>query len=181
MDRKASSDRSCHWLFNYVDLTRSGFISGLFNGATFYASYSVWNAYNDARFSKIGAFMNLADEVFDHLAGRIEVGNNSIFEWSNCNDISRSSTNHLLCFDTNSKNGAGILMDSNNAGLIKDYAFTANINKGICGAKVDCHIATEESPTIELVCHLFTPYFLGKKILISRSADSTESEPCTRF
>jgi len=132
---------------------------------------------------QVTTLMNFLNEVTEHALGCIEVSNNTIFQRANCNDIARRAADHALRFNTNRKNCASILVNCYNRWLIENNAASTNIDKCVCCSKIDSHITPDEVHTGRiLLTHFFTlskfHYFTsGNQMLISRFADSTESEP----
>ena len=119
----------CHWLFNYINLTSTCGITGIFYRTLFHASNSRWHTNHNSWLGKIATLVNFLNKVFEHSLSGIEICDNSIFKWSNRHNISRSSTNHSFCLKSNRQNGASVLIDRHYRWFIKNNSAAANIDQ----------------------------------------------------
>ena len=92
----------------------------------------------------MAALMNFLNEVTKHALRRIEICNDTIFEWTDRNNVSWCATNHAFSLEANRKDAASVLINSYDAGLVQDDASTAYIHERVCSTEVNGHIATHK-------------------------------------
>ena len=92
--------------------------------------------------------MDLLDELFEHLLGHGEIGDNPVFHRADCRDIARGTAEHLLCrqayfLDDLLAVRPALLPDCDHRGLVEDDALAANIDQRIGGTEVDRQVVGE--------------------------------------
>ena len=86
--------------------------------------------------------MNLADKIFDHVLGNIEVGDHAIPQRPNRLYIPGCPAKHLLCLLTD---GQYLLFiphfgDGHYGRLVQDNVLALNVDEGISGSKINRHV-----------------------------------------
>ena len=69
--------------------------------------------------------MNFADEIFDHLFGDFEVGDDPVTQRADGMDITGRTAKHLLSFSTDCYNLASLLINSYNRWFINNNPLSA--------------------------------------------------------
>src|SRR5580658_10504994 len=133
-NRQACADGSDHGLFDQEHLACLGAISGVFHRPLLHLRDLRRHPNHDPRVHQHLAVVRLLDEVVQHLFGDFEVGNDAVFHRLDGDDIPRSAAEHLLGFFANRLHFAGILVNSDDGGLIDDDALTARIHQGVRGS-----------------------------------------------
>ncbi|CAB4671555.1 unannotated protein [freshwater metagenome] len=62
--------------------------------------------------------MNFLNEVSKHAFGRVEVGDDTVLERADSDDIARGATDHALGFRANRQDAAGVVVDGDDRWLI---------------------------------------------------------------
>ena len=102
--RQPGADCRSHRLFNQIDFGSFGAVGGVFHGAPFDLRNLRRDTDHHTRANPRLAVMGLAYEVLKHLFGYFKVCDNAILHGSYSDDITGSSTQHVLrispyCFD----------------------------------------------------------------------------------
>lgn len=92
--------------------------------------------------------MRHADELLEHLFGDRKVCDHAVFHRTDGADIARNATKHLFGGFADSVNGrlavrSAFLADGDNARLIENDAFTADVNQGVGRTEIDGEIVGE--------------------------------------
>ena len=85
----------------------------IFDSAFFDFRDAARDSDHDARTNHAAAVVNLADEVAKHGFRDLEVGNNTVFEWADGNNVTWGTPKHALRLVTNSQNTVGALLNGN--------------------------------------------------------------------
>ena len=109
------------------------------------------DADDDFRFGERGAFVDLADEVLDHLFGDVEIGDHAVAHRADRLDRTGRPAQHQLSVFTKSQRLLHTVFDliGHHGGLVQDHAFAFHIDKRVCRAEVDCHIGGEKAAKSE--------------------------------
>ena len=91
--------------------------------------------------------MNFLNEVAKHPLSRVEVGDDTVLQWSDRHDASRGPANHPLSIRTDGEDATGVAVDRHNRGLVEHDAAATHVNQRVGRAKVDGHIAADERGT----------------------------------
>ena len=89
-------------------------MAGFLDGALLHAGNSAWHRDDYSRLGEPAAPVNFLDEITQHALGDVEVGDYSVFQWPNCDDIAGSAAYHALGFQPDSDDLSGI-------GIQRDY------------------------------------------------------------
>ena len=150
MNGKICTNRSRHWFFNDVHWTTSTRIfSGILNGALFNSGNSRWNTNHHSWFAPTTS-CDALNEIAQHFFAHVEVGNDSIFQWTNHFNMFRSTSKHSLCFPTDCNRLSVAHIDSNHRGLIQNNSLTAHVHQGVGGAEVDCNVTPHRQRIIPI-------------------------------
>ena len=86
--------------------------------------------------------MHLADEVFDHLFGRVEVGDNAFPHRADCFDAARGAAQHQLGVLADGEHLFHAILDviGDHGGFRQNNAPALDIDQRVGGAEVDRHI-----------------------------------------
>src|SRR5690606_9564564 len=78
-------------------------------------------------------FMHFTDKVLEHFFGDLEVGNNTVFQWTNRSNISGRTAQHSFRFSTYCFDDfmAIVMTDGHHGGLVKYNPAAAHINQCI--------------------------------------------------
>jgi hypothetical protein len=88
--------------------------------------------------------VHLLDEVPEHLLGDVEVGDDTVLQRADRNDVRRGSPDHALGFGAHREDGTGLCVDRYDGGLIQDDPAPTHIDERVCGPKVDGHVSADE-------------------------------------
>ena len=144
MHGKSRTNRRSHRLFDDVDLARTCRIASVLHRTLLHTRDARGHTDDEARLGEVTTTVHLLDEVAKHALGGVEVGDNAVLQRTDRNDVARGATDHALGVCTDRKDAAGVLIDRHHGGLIEDNATAADIDKGVGGAEVNGHIATDE-------------------------------------
>ena len=78
--------------------------------------------------------MHFLDKMPEHRLGDLKVGDDTVFEWADGDDIAGRSPEHSLRFVTHSQNLAGSSLDCDDRRLSKNDAVILDVNERICGS-----------------------------------------------
>jgi hypothetical protein len=81
--------------------------------------------------------MRLANEVFEHLLGDLEIRYDAVFHRSDCLNVARRFAQHLFGLRANGFNSIGDSIHRDDRGLDNGNASAADIDQGVCCAKVN--------------------------------------------
>src|ERR1035437_2348853 len=87
--------------------------------------------------------MNFLKKIFQHLLCHLKIGNYSINQWTDSDNMGRCSTNHSLSFLTDGQNLLGFFVNRNNRRLGNDNTFAFNINQRIGSTEVNANIVRQ--------------------------------------
>ncbi len=88
------------------------------------------------------AVVHLVDEIAEHRLGDFEVGNNSVLDRPDGDDIARGAAQHHFRFLADGQHlvGPDVLADRNHGRFPQDNAFAFDVDKGVGGAQVNGQI-----------------------------------------
>jgi hypothetical protein len=92
--------------------------------------------------------VNLADEVAKHGFGNLEIGDYTILQWADGDDVAGRAAEHSLGLVAHGKDAIGALLNRNDRGLAENDALVFDINECICGAEIDAYVARKKSKKI---------------------------------
>ena len=97
---------------------------------------------NHLGLGEIAALMNLANEMFDHFFGHVEIGNHAVAHRPDCLDRSRGPAQHQLGILTHGKHFLFAILEliGHDRWLIQDDALALHIDKRVCRAQINGHI-----------------------------------------
>src|SRR5690606_2811727 len=97
--RQAGADGSSHGLFDQEDFAGAGAQGGFTDGAAFHLGGFARYADQHARAGlQEAVFVNLVDEVLQHLLADAEIGDHTILHRTNGGNVARSTAQHALGF-----------------------------------------------------------------------------------
>ena len=116
--------------------------AGILNSLLLNRSNDRRYAYDDRRTEICGtdALAYTADESLEHDLRYLKVGNNTVTKRTDGFYDTRCSSEHQRCALTYRENRTCLRINGNNGRLLKNYAFTANINKDTACAQIDSDI-----------------------------------------
>ena len=145
-DRHTGADRRRHRLLDQIDLGRAGVVGGIADGAFFDASRSRWHADDDFREARQFRRVDLGDEIFDHLLGDVDIGDDAIAQRPDAFDVARRLAHHHLGFVANGlyRARAANGLDGDDRRLVQHDTAAADIDQRVGRPQIDCHILAEE-------------------------------------
>ena len=92
----------------------------------------------------MAAAVDFLNEVAKHPLGRVEVGDDTVLEWTDRHDASRGPTDHSLGFRADGEDATGVAVDRHHGRLIQHDSAATHVDQRVRRAKVDGHIAADE-------------------------------------
>ena len=86
--------------------------------------------------------MNLSDEMFNHFLCDFEIGDYTVTQRPDGLDVTGSAAEHQLGFFPHGKHllSAFDVSNRHHRRFVEHDASSLHVDKGICGAEVDCHV-----------------------------------------
>ena len=138
--RKPCTDCCSHRFFNQICFTRASFDGSIDNCTFFNFGYARRHTYQNTGTYERTATHCFFNKVLQHGLSNFVISNNTIFHRTDSNDITRSTTNHTLCFGTDSKHFVSINFYCHNGRLTNDDAFFLAMHQGISSTQIYTHI-----------------------------------------
>ena len=126
-----------HRLLHQKDFTSPGTHGGILDGAFFHLGNFRGHADHDARVNEHGAVMRLLDKVIQHLFRHLKVGDDTIFQGANGNDVTGRAPQHLLGIAPHGFDIPIDLIDGDDGRLIDYNSLALGKHQGIGGAQVN--------------------------------------------
>ena len=86
-----------------------------------------------------------ADKVPEHCLCHLKIRNHTVFEWTDRDNVTRSSAQHTLCVITNRDYFVTAGLDSHDGRFPEDDPVILNVDQCVGCPKVDTHILGEHS------------------------------------
>src|SRR3990167_3898252 len=144
-NRQAGTDGGSHRLFDQEHFASTGTEGRLTNGTTLNLSRFARHADQYARRRlQEAVFVNLVDEVLQHLLADAEVGDHAVFHRTDGGDVARRTTEHALGLGTHGHHAFLVVGAGTNrhyGRFVEHNAALAHVNQGIGSTQVDRKIA----------------------------------------
>ena len=137
------ADRGRHRLFDQVHFAGLGADRAVLHGPPLDLRDLRGHADDDARPQPAAAAVGLADEVRQHLLGRLEVGDDAVAHRLDRRDVARRAPEHLLGLGADRLDRAGGVVDGHDRRLADDDARAAREDAGVGGAEIDGEVVRE--------------------------------------
>src|SRR6185437_9142275 len=146
--REPGADGGRHRLLDDVHPPRSGLMAGFLDRALLDSGNAAGNRDDNARLGEPAAPVHLLNEIPEHSLGHVEVGNYSVFQRSDRNNISGSPADHSLSFKADRDNLAGISVKRDYRGFIEDDPAASYVHERVGSAEVDGHVTAKKGQRV---------------------------------
>ena len=88
--------------------------------------------------------MHFLDEIPQHALGGFKVGNHTVLERPNCDDISWCATDHFFSFTANSQDPASIVINGHHGWFVEHDSSAPNVDERVSGSQINRHVSAHE-------------------------------------
>ena len=134
------ADSCSHRFVQHVDITASGVLATIADGANLHLGTARRDTYNhaDSRREEAALLGNHLYQSADHHLAGLEVGNHTFLQRADGANLLAAAANHLLCLAAYSQTLVISHRDGDHAGLVHNYLILIH-DKGVSGAEVYCN------------------------------------------
>src|SRR5215467_7426991 len=154
VDGQASADRRRHRLLDDVDPARTRLMPRFLHGALLDSGDSARYRDDDSRLGEPATMVNFLNEIAEHSLGDVKVGNDTVLQRTDGDDIARRAAYHALRFQSDCDYLPGIGIERYYRRFAQNDPAPSDIHQSVGGPQVDGHITAEKE---QRVAHLL-PY-----------------------
>src|SRR5579884_3310757 len=137
---QAGPDRRRHGLLDQERLAGAGADGRVVHGALLDFRHTRGDADHDARTRRKETRMHLADEVAQHLLHDVEVGNHTVLEGTDGDDVGGRSAHHALGVGSDGQHLLALLIDGYDGGFGQHHALALHVDQRVGRAQIDSEV-----------------------------------------
>src|SRR5690606_35306147 len=143
VDGQAHADGGGHGFGDHVHVAGAGVGGGVLDGAALDLGDAGGDGDDDAGGDAQGVVVRLADEVFQHRLGDVEVGDDAVLHRADGGDVAGRAAEHAFGLVADGADLAALGVQGDDGGFAEHDALVFDVNEGVGGAEVDADVVGE--------------------------------------
>ena len=146
-DRHSGTNRRRNRFGNQSRTPRTGGQNRGADCTLFNRGRAVGHTNNDLGFAECRAFVHLADEMFDHLFGTVEIGNHPLAHRPDRLDAARGATQHQLGVFAYGQHLFYAILDviGDHRRFVQNNALAFDVDQRVRRAQINCHVGRKQT------------------------------------
>src|SRR5688572_14273782 len=144
MHRQTHPNGRGHWLFDQVNLARSGVRRRIFDRAFLDLRNSRRHCYHDTWSDQLSV-MNLLDKMTEHRLSNLEICDDAVFHWPDGHNIAGGAAQHAFGLFPDGQNVGGACLNGNYGGFSQYNALVTYIDQRVCRSQIDTDIVGKQA------------------------------------